>query len=151
MVTVKAQTVGFNGMEFALIPLDKVAALVPAVPDSPIRISARSDENDLVLEVWNAGEPIPAESLGKIFEPLWRRSVSGSRNGLGLGLHICSQIVRAHAGRISMTSTRENGAQFTARLPLSTMLPTRSILSVTTRDTVCAALKSAIRAAPASP
>jgi K+-sensing histidine kinase KdpD len=43
--------------------------------------------------------------------------VSASRNGLGLGLHICAQIVRSHEGRISITSTGENGTQFIARLP----------------------------------
>jgi signal transduction histidine kinase len=95
-------------------------ALTHGQPDSPIKISARADENDLVLEVWNAGEPIPAESLSKIFEPFWRHSVSRSRNGLGLGLHICSQIVSAHQGRISVTSTLEHGTLFTARLPLGT-------------------------------
>jgi signal transduction histidine kinase len=95
-------------------------ALTHGLPRSPVRISARADEHDLVLEVWNAGEPIPAESIDKIFEPFWRHSVSASRNGLGLGLHICSQIVRAHEGHISVTSTRENGTQFTARLPLGT-------------------------------
>jgi signal transduction histidine kinase len=93
-------------------------ALTHGLPDSPVRIAASVDEHDLVLEVWNAGEPIPAESIDKIFEPFWRHSVSASRNGLGLGLHICSQIVRAHEGRISVTSTRENGTLFTARLPL---------------------------------
>jgi signal transduction histidine kinase len=95
-------------------------ALTHGLPRSPVKISARVDEHDLVLEVWNAGEPIPAESIDKIFQPFWRRSVSDSRHGLGLGLHICSQIVRAHEGRISVTSTRENGTQFTARLPLGT-------------------------------
>jgi hypothetical protein len=127
-------------------------ALTHGVPHNPIKISARADENDLVLEVWNAGEPIPAESLGKIFEPFWRHSVSASRNGLGLGLHICSQIVRAHAGRISVTSTPEDGTQFTARLPLATMLPTRPIRSVTTLDAMRAELNPAIRmSAPVSP
>jgi signal transduction histidine kinase len=97
-------------------------ALTHGLPHSPFKISARADEHDLVIEVWNAGEPIPSESLGKIFEPFWRHSVSASRNGLGLGLHICSQIVRAHQGRISVISTREGGTHFTARLPLSTSL-----------------------------
>jgi signal transduction histidine kinase len=80
----------------------------------------------VVLQVWNAGEPIPAESIDKIFEPFWRHSVSANRQGLGLGLHICSQIVRAHDGRISVTSTKETGTQFTARLPLGS-LPTTSL------------------------
>jgi signal transduction histidine kinase len=93
-------------------------ALTHGLPNSPIEFSARADETDLVLDVWNAGEPIPAQSIGKIFEPFWRHSVSASRQGLGLGLHICSQIVRAHHGRISVTSTRETGTRFTARLPL---------------------------------
>jgi signal transduction histidine kinase len=93
-------------------------ALTHGLPESPVKITARADENDLVLAVWNAGEPIPPESLGKIFEPFWRHSVSRSRNGLGLGLHICSQIVRAHAGQITVLSTKELGTQFTVRLPL---------------------------------
>jgi signal transduction histidine kinase len=127
-------------------------ALTHGLPHSPVKISARADENDLVLEVWNAGEPIPVESLGKIFEPFWRHTVSAGRNGLGLGLHICSQIVRAHAGRISVTSTRKDGTQFTARLPLSTILPTRSILSAAILDEMPPPLKPAIRtSAPVSP
>jgi signal transduction histidine kinase len=96
-------------------------ALTHGLPNSPVKISASADEHDLVLEVWNAGEPIPPQSLSKIFEPFWRRSVSASRNGLGLGLHICSQIVRAHEGQISVTSTAEHGTHFTARLPLGTL------------------------------
>jgi hypothetical protein len=95
-------------------------ALTHGLPHSPVKISAKTDANDFVLDVWNAGDPIPAESLDKIFEPFWRHSMSASRNGLGLGLHICSQIVRAHQGRISVTSTLEGGTQFTARLPLGT-------------------------------
>jgi signal transduction histidine kinase len=93
-------------------------ALTHGLPGSPVKISASVDEEELVLEVWNAGEPIPADSLGKIFQPFWRHSVSAGRNGLGLGLHICSQIVQAHEGRISVTSSLEHGTQFTARLPL---------------------------------
>jgi signal transduction histidine kinase len=103
-------------------------ALTHGLPNSPIEISARDDDTDLVLEVWNAGEPIPAQSIDKIFEPFWRHSVSASRHGLGLGLHICSQIVLAHQGRMTVTSTREGGTRFTARLPLS--LPRMSLAIV---------------------
>jgi signal transduction histidine kinase len=96
-------------------------ALTHGRPHTPVKFTAHADENHLILQVWNAGDPIPSESINKIFEPFWRHSVSGSRNGLGLGLHICSQIVRAHEGQISVTSTAAHGTLFTARLPLGTL------------------------------
>jgi signal transduction histidine kinase len=84
-----------------------------------VEITGSSDGRDFILEVWNDGEPIPADSIEKIFQPFWRHSASGSRQGLGLGLYICSQIVSAHGGRLSVTSTRESGTRFTVRLPLA--------------------------------
>src|SRR3984957_11701055 len=93
-------------------------AAMHGLPHSSIKITACVDDDDLVLAVWNTGEAIPSESIDKIFQPFWRHSVSAKRNGLGLGLHICSQIVRAHKGSISVTSNEEDGTQFTARLPL---------------------------------
>jgi signal transduction histidine kinase len=117
-------------------------ALTHGLARSPVKITATADENDLVLEVWNAGEPIPRESIDKIFEPFWRHSVSASRNGLGLGLHICAQIVRAHQGNISVTSTLERGTQFTARLPLGTPLPLQTFVGATTLDVNLAGVSS---------
>jgi signal transduction histidine kinase len=96
-------------------------AITHGQADTPVKFTAHADEKHLILEVWNAGEPIPEDSIGKIFQPFWRHSVSNSRNGLGLGLHICSQIVRDHGGQISVTSTAAHGTQFTARLPLGTL------------------------------
>ena len=61
---------------------------------------------------------IPPEALDKICEPFWRHNSTGNREGLGLGLYICSQIVRAHGGTLSVTSSQERGTSFTARLPL---------------------------------
>ena len=95
-------------------------ALVHGSPQSPVKVAASTDDHDLILEVWNAGDPIPPDSLDKIFEPFWRKSTSAHREGLGLGLHICSQIIRAHGGRLSVTSTVEAGTTFIARLPLQT-------------------------------
>jgi signal transduction histidine kinase len=93
-------------------------ALAHGAADKPVRVTAHTDDKHFVFEVWNEGDAIPPESVSKIFEPFWRNSTSASRHGLGLGLHICSQIVRAHNGRLSVTSSSENGTKFTARLPL---------------------------------
>jgi signal transduction histidine kinase len=93
-------------------------ALTHGALDKPVRVSAHTDDRDFVFEVWNDGEVIPPESVAKIFEPFWRSSTSAAREGLGLGLHICSQIVRAHNGELSVVSSPESGTKFTARLPL---------------------------------
>jgi hypothetical protein len=93
-------------------------ALKHGAPQSEVKVSAQADDRDWVLNVWNSGEPIAPGNLDKICEPFWRQSNSGNREGLGLGLYICSQIVRAHGGTLSVTSTPESGTSFTARLPL---------------------------------
>ena len=84
----------------------------------PVYFFAHIDDTDLVIQVANRGTPIPPESLARIFEPFWRHSMSASREGLGLGLHICAQIVRAYAGRLDVESTAASGTRFTARIPL---------------------------------
>ena len=93
-------------------------ALKHGAPEGTVKVSAQAEESDLVLNVWNAGEPISPENLDKICEPFWRQSSTGNREGLGLGLYICSEIVRAHGGTLSVTSSQESGTSFTARLPL---------------------------------
>jgi Histidine kinase-, DNA gyrase B-, and HSP90-like ATPase len=57
--------------------------------------------------------------MDKLFQPFWRNGANQNFGGLGLGLHICDQIVRAHHGSFTVTSERNRGTTFAARLPLS--------------------------------
>ncbi len=93
-------------------------ALTHGSPQGTVSFTVTCKDDDLVLEVCNDGDPIPADSIDKIFAPFWRSSTLSTREGLGLGLHICAQIVNAHHGQLSVTSTAEEGTRFTARLPL---------------------------------
>ena len=93
-------------------------AITHGSPDSPIRVGVATSDSELVMRVWNEGAPIPAGSMAHIFEPFWRPSTATGRGGLGLGLHICSQIVRAHGGNLTVTSSAMQGTEFTVRLPL---------------------------------
>ncbi len=70
------------------------------------------------LAVHNHGAPIPDDVLPTLFEPMVRGGSSrGSRRRVGLGLFIVSEIVRAHHGRLSATSTASSGTVFEATFP----------------------------------
>jgi hypothetical protein len=49
--------------------------------NSPIGVSARSDGAFVTVTVRNAGSPIPAEDLPRIFDPLVRGKNSAARTG----------------------------------------------------------------------
>jgi PAS domain S-box-containing protein len=87
-------------------------------PSTPITVSLTTDGSEIALRVHNLGRPIPAELLPHIFEPYRRTTVrSQLSKGLGLGLFIAEQVVRAHGGRIDVCSTVEEGTTFTIELP----------------------------------
>lgn len=85
--------------------------------DRPIEVAAWTKDGWFVLSVKNDGTPIPPSDLAKIFQPYWRPAESKGRGGLGLGLHICSLIVKSHGGSLQVISTAELGTTFTARIP----------------------------------
>ncbi|HZS38916.1 MAG TPA: ATP-binding protein [Polyangia bacterium] len=93
-------------------------ALTHGAADEPVQVSIAGDA-DVVLSVRNRGPVIAPEVLPTIFEPFRRGGAAdrGPSRGLGLGLYIVDQIVRAHAGTIAVDSTAERGTVFTVRLP----------------------------------
>lgn len=82
-------------------------ALSHGSPDKPIGFEAITDERTLRLSVSNAGEPIPDVVRKRLFQPFFRGDVRPSRNGLGLGLFIVSEIARAHKGALNVISTEK--------------------------------------------
>jgi sigma-B regulation protein RsbU (phosphoserine phosphatase) len=97
-------------------------ALTHGARDRPVRVGADTEDGELKLWVANAGEPIAAAAMERLFEPFFRGDVRDSRQGLGLGLHIASQIAQAHGGRIDVTSTTEE-TRFIFRMPLTRLAP----------------------------
>lgn len=58
----------------------------------------------LEVSVCNAGEAIPEQAKAKLFQPFFRGEVRASQQGLGLGLYISAEIVKAHGGTLEVTS-----------------------------------------------
>jgi PAS domain S-box-containing protein len=94
-------------------------ALKYSPEDTPVRVITRAEGDALVLQVHNRGEPIPPNKLPVLFEPLQRATAEVDRTGrsVGLGLYIVDQVVRAHGGRVDVTSSEAAGTTFTVRLP----------------------------------
>ncbi len=85
----------------------------------PVQVSVSVWENDACIEVRDQGIGISQKSLERIFCQFERAEGSESSAGLGLGLFIAEQIVKAHKGRIHVESKEGNGALFRVLLPLS--------------------------------
>ncbi len=89
---------------------------------SPVTLTADGEADAIVLKVSNSGDPIPADALYAIFEPLVRAPNASSevhersKTSLGLGLFIVREIVLAHGGTITVESSIEAGTVFTIRL-----------------------------------
>lgn len=87
---------------------------------APVDARTYADGDSAVLEVHNLGAPIPAERLPRVFDGLCQWTDERSRQGgIGLGLFICREIVRAHGGVIEIASTAAEGTTVRVRLPRS--------------------------------
>jgi sigma-B regulation protein RsbU (phosphoserine phosphatase) len=92
-------------------------ALTHGAPDRPVRVAAKTQGGEFKFWVANAGLPIPQAAMERLFEPFFRGDVRDSRQGLGLGLHIASQIAKAHGGTIDVTSSADE-TRFVFTMPL---------------------------------
>jgi sigma-B regulation protein RsbU (phosphoserine phosphatase) len=82
----------------------------------PISVSARDAGEVVVVAIHNGGPPIPPATLPRLFEP-FQQGAPGASEGLGLGLYIAGEIVRAHGGTIGVTSSEAEGTTVTVSLP----------------------------------
>ena len=98
-------------------------AITHGAAAQPIRFEAFTKENSFVLTVANAGDPIPLDVRGRLFQPFFRGDARPSQQGLGLGLFIASEIAKAHDGTLEVSSTVEE-TRFTFTMPRASSVGT---------------------------
>jgi two-component system cell cycle sensor histidine kinase/response regulator CckA len=87
--------------------------------DKPLRGYDEIKEGDYaVLTVSDTGMGIPAENVGKIFEPFYTKKTMG-RSGTGLGLAIVWGTVKDHNGYIDIQTEVGKGTTFTLYFPVT--------------------------------
>jgi len=92
--------------------------LTHGAPEEPVQIHAATDGAELKLWIANKGKPIPPGAMERLFQPFFRGEAQPSQNGLGLGLHIASEIAKAHGGALEVASTPQE-TRFTFRMPMN--------------------------------
>ena len=87
---------------------------------SAIDVAAKGAGHEVVLSVHTEGA-IPPDAIATVFDPLPRGEdedrPQSEKARLDLGLFITKGIVTAHGGKITVTSSKEEGTTFVAHLP----------------------------------
>ncbi len=88
---------------------------------TPISITAKQDDSGITIQVSDQGPGLSVEDQTRIFERFYRADPSRVRNGgegSGLGLSIVDAVMKAHGGKVTVTSELGKGATFTLFFPV---------------------------------
>ena len=99
--------------------LENAAKHTPST--SPIEIRARSEADEVTVEISDRGPGLPPGAEKRVFEKFYR---AAGGPGTGLGLAIARGVVIAHGGRIEALSRAGGGATFRFTLPIGGVPPT---------------------------
>jgi signal transduction histidine kinase len=107
--------------QILIILVDNALKFTPA--NGVVKVQGRVFEKDprfLLLEVSDSGCGIHPDSTEQIFERLYQAPDTGlaGRKGLGLGLHICKELVTRQGGQIWARSELGKGAILSFTLPI---------------------------------
>lgn len=99
--------------------LDNAVRHAPAGGDVELRWACSN--GSIGFTVWNSGDPVPAEDLPRLFEPMFRGDASrnSETGGAGLGLAIARHLIEAQGGTLVAENPSAGGALFTATLPVA--------------------------------
>ena len=83
-----------------------------------IIISATSSNDEVLVEITDFGQGIPAQDLPFIWDRFYRvdKARSRSEGGTGLGLAIVKEIIDKHSGEVMVESTLGKGSKFSFTL-----------------------------------
>jgi len=91
-----------------------------------LRIKTEFADDQLVITITDNGEGVPADKMGRIFEPFF----SSKEYGLGLGLPMTKKVIEEHGGRVEFRSTYGEGTEVQLIIPVSPVSQNESQQSV---------------------
>ena len=89
--------------------------------NSQIKLISQIQKNNLVIKIIDQGIGISQKDLPHIFDRFYQADNARTKtndSGYGLGLSIAKQIIKAHQGKILVTSKLKSGTTFIIHLPI---------------------------------
>ncbi len=93
-------------------------ALKYSDPGTPVLLSARQQDEEVIVAVSDHGRGIAPEEIPHLFVRFYRAAGARKAEGIGLGLYITSVLVEAHGGRVWAESEVGKGSTFYFTLPV---------------------------------
>jgi signal transduction histidine kinase len=91
-----------------------------------VSLERQDNNNTLLIRIIDDGSGIPSNIKDKLF----KKFVTGSKSGTGLGLYICKNIIEKHGGKIWADNNKNKGANFNFTIPITSQLSSKSISNV---------------------
>ena len=108
---------------------DRIGQVIINFINNAIKYAPESDEINVDVtqigefvkfSVNDQGAGIAQDKIPHLFDRYFRVDSAGSQySGLGLGLYICSEIIKKHLGEIGVNSEAGKGSSFWFTLPIS--------------------------------
>ena len=122
----EALALHISGPDFKEMLTNLIFNAVDAMPaGGHIHISAKQEEDKIILAVQDNGNGLSKEQARHIFEPYY---TTKGRGHAGLGLSIAKRFVEHHGGSISVESVRGAGTTFHVKFPLLTTSDPQKLL-----------------------
>lgn len=96
-------------------------AVIHAQGMTELSLTVYTRDNDAVFEIADNGRGIPRDRLADLFTgQLYGKDspADAGRSGMGIGLSVCSTIIKAHGGTITAENRKTGGALFRFRLEM---------------------------------
>jgi signal transduction histidine kinase len=107
---------GRLGQVFLNLLINAAQAIPPGQPEhNEIRVTLRTVQGHVIVEIRDTGSGIPPEMRSRIFDPFFTTKPVGV--GTGLGLFVCQGIVTRFGGEISVESELGQGTTFRIIFP----------------------------------
>jgi len=106
----------FDSTRMSQVIVNLVSNAIKYGNGQPINVSVEMRGSKAVVAVQDHGIGIPADKLSTLFQKFERVEQDPSIPGLGLGLFISNEIVKAHGGMLRAESQPGEGATFTMEI-----------------------------------